>query len=41
MHVSGGKGKEENREDDRDVRASTEKEENLHGNAPNGQRKKS
>jgi len=40
MHVSGGKGKQESRENDGSVRASTGKLENVHGKTHNGRREK-
>jgi len=39
-HVSGGKGKEESRQNDGGVRASTGKVENVHRKTRNGQREK-
>jgi len=39
-HVSGGKGKQKSRENDGGRRASTGKQENVHGKTRNGQRKK-
>ena len=39
-HVSGGKGKQESRENDGGVRASTGKQENVHRKTRNGRREK-